>query len=429
MTRNSERKPWKDRAFAAPPPLVRKLKLGALKLLFFEVGPFEIDLPAAVGRSNALAIASVVMAIAAAAALTTYWWVLWPALSDARDLMRRGEYVRAAERMATEPAWAADLPYIKRATAITRLARRLEEGEHVRTLGAELASLENDYPDHPDVLVMRGVQEFFVYNSADRALGYFRQAADQDSQHVEAHMQAAARLVDQAYAALASNRLDVARSLDAEARALVERAAAHAPFSATVPRYVNQIAELDELEGRPEAAYERYKSVGNLHPLSALQAAWMSWRVTHEPAVALRNSLEMLEAAVSQLQAAQGASQAEGWLFRLDGTDVVDLHPKGEKLCILQWTQHVTKSFLDGIAAGGSPVRTDEGATRPASCAGQSAAVDRVAEILCVQLFSAKAELAATDQRLPRIEHWKLNRLTCPAAVKPLPRLLPKVSA
>jgi tetratricopeptide (TPR) repeat protein len=402
-----------------------KLKIGAIKLWFLEIGPFEIGWPPKMGPTRLLAL---IVIGAVALAGMSYRFLLKPHLDEARNLMRRAEYVSAASAIESMPEWSKALPLVAGIAAQARFGARLANGEHIRTLAPELDALRTQYPEAPDVLVFRGLKSFYVDNSPEQALEQFTQAANRDQAHVEAHFLAAGRNIDLAYASLGQGAETQARSAAAEARRLIERAVSHSPFAETLPRYANEIAELYELEGDSSGAYRDYAKLAPLQPLSALQAAFVSWRLPNAT-TALKLSLETTEVAVARVEKEpQEASDAEGWSFRVGATDLVDVRPKAEKICLLTWAIEISRSLqsTSDSAVFGENASPPLGglAASPEPC-GKGAVAGRTRDIVCVQVLTAQRAISPSDPRQKVLENWRATRLHCGQELQPLPVLAP----
>lgn len=421
---------------AAPAPLTaapdirarRKVKIGAIKLWFLEFGPFELEWPPDLRPTRVVAWLAVAVSVLAVVAAFLSLFVLKPWLDDARNFMRRAEYASAAKTLESLPQWAAALPWITGLAAQATFGSRLSSGEHIRSLAPELDSLSKRYPDAPDVLVFMGLKSYYVNANVVQAIKQFTQAVERDAAHVEAHFLGAGRHMELAYAALGQGDEPKAKAAANEAQKLMDLSVKRSPFAETLPRYANQIAELRELEGDSRGAYEGYARLGNLHALSALQSAMVSWRLPqNDPA--RRHGLEAVEGAISRIEkepSDPGASAVEGWSFRVGPVDVVDIHPKSEKLCLLEWAQEISKSLLPPPNIG-TPNATGVGSTStlvaaPVHC-GNNAAAQRIREIVCVQAATAMDRFPRGDLNRNLLEDWSTNRLHCAAGLRPLPTL------
>jgi hypothetical protein len=410
----------------------QRLKIGAIKLGFFEVGPFELGWPPQVGAGRLIGWIVAGLALLAGAATLTYWLALKPRLDETRDLMRRADYPSAARAVESVPPWSRALPFVVGLTAQARFGSKLAGGEHIRNLAPELQTLRKRYPSEPDVLVFEGLESYYVDSDPEKALAQFTQAAMRDEAHVEAHFLAAGRHVDLAYAALSEGSEARARSAAVEARKLIERAVGKSAFAETLPRYANQIAELYELEGNSPGAYSGYAKLAPLHSLSALQAALVSWRLP-EADTALQRSLEAAEAAVTRIEnEPKDISESEGWSFRISATELVDVRPKAEKICLLSWAVEISKS-LQSISGSGLPAENTAGgapglAALPERC-GKGAVAARTREIVCVHVLTAQREMLPSDARQKVLGNWKATRLQCGRDQRPLPALPPDGAA
>lgn len=414
---------------AAPdirPP--RKVKIGAIKLWFLEFGPFELEWPPDLRPTRVFAWLAVAISVLVVVAAFPYLFVLKPRLDEARDFMRRAEYASAAKTLESVPQWAAALPLVTGLAVQAGFGSRLSSGEHIRALAPELDSLGKRYPDAPDVLVFMGLKSYYVDANVEQAIQRFTQAAERDAAHVEAHFLGAGRHMELAYAALGQGDEPKAKAAANEARKLINRAVSRSSFAETLPRYANQIAELRELEGDARGAYEGYARLANLHALSALQSAMVSWRLPQADA-ARRHGLEAVEGAISRIEKeplAADVGAVEGWSFRVGPVDVVDIHAKSEKLCLLEWAQEISKALLSPPNIG-TPNAIGVGSTStlvaaPVRC-GNNAAAQRIREIVCVQAATALERLQRGDQNREALEDWSLNRLHCSAGLRPLPSL------
>lgn len=392
-----------------------KLKIGAIKLLFIEVGPFEWEL-APLDRSKAPAMFCALLAAGAVLAYSVHFFMIRPSLNEFRDRLRIGDYQGAVEPLKATASWTRALPHVDQAFRIGAFAGKLASGQHIRALAPELARLNAEYPTNPDVLVFMGINAYFVEASPSKARDYFERAVKEDPAHAEAHMQAVARYVDEALIALSAQDGNSAKIAATRARQFVDHAAKFAPVAATLPRYSSYYGELEELEGNYRAAYDRYKANGALDPLSALQAALLAWRLDN-PASAFRDSQELLETAVARI-GAESPTESEGWVFRVSGTEAIDVRAKADKLCLFYWTQKITGTLA-------SPTATVDGNpyARPAACQ-DTPAGKRVTDIICVQVVSAQAALPSSDLRLAALQAWRsASHLACAPAQEPLPRL------
>ena len=431
-TSQSEAAPWID---AAPEPSTaapdirprRKVKIGAVKLWFLEFGPFELEWPPDLRPTRVLAWLAVAVVVVAA---FPYLFVLKPRLDEARDFMRRAEYVSAAKTLESLPQWAAALPLATGLTAQAEFGSRLSRGEHIRALAPELDSLGKRYPNAPDVLVFMGLKSYYVDANVEQAIKQFTQAAERDAAHVEAHFLGAGRHMELAYAALGQGDERKAKAAANDARKLMDRAVSRSAFAETLPRYASQIAELRELEGDERGAYEGYARLANLHALSALQSAMVSWRLPQADA-ALQRGLEDVEGTISRIKkepADADAGAVEGWSFRVGPRplDVVAIRLKSDKLCLLEWAQEISKSLLSAPNIG-TPNAIGLGNTSTLLAAlvrcGNNAAAQPIREIVCVQAATALDRLQRGEQNREALEDWRINHLHCSAGLRPLPTL------
>jgi hypothetical protein len=349
-----------------------------------------------------------------------YGLMLRPRLMDARNALRRAEYTVAAQRMKAMPAWSNVLPFVSRVAAQADFGNKLEQGTPIRTLTPALDELGASYPDAPDVLVFQGLKAYYVDQDPEKARQRFKAAADRDSAHVEAHFLAAGRDIDLAYVALSRDDLARAQALVADARLLMDRATRQSSFATALPRYANQIGALDELEGDNAGAYAVYEKLLALDPQSALAAAFVSWRLP-AAGVAMTRSLEGLEQARGRV--AKNSPAAEGWSFRVQATELVDVRPQDEKLCLLAWAYDVSRVLQR--AADGEQASEHDPASARMLC-GEGAVAARTREIVCVQVMNAQHALPPVDARQAVLETWRTNQLRCGEGLRPLPVLAPR---
>ena len=405
------------------PAETQKLKIGAIKLWFLEIGPFELGWPPKIGASRLIAL---MLAGAATVVIATYWFTLKPRLDEARDLMRRAEYVDAENAIELAPRWSKALPFVAGITAQARFGSRLAGGDHIRNLAPELQLLHTRYPNAPDVLVFQGLKSYYVDNNPEQALKQFTDAANRDKAHVEAHFLAAGRHVDIAYAALGHRDEAQARLAASEARRLIERVVSQSPFAETLPRYANQIAELHELYDNAPGAYASYARLAPLHSLSALQAAFVSWRLQAAD-TALKHSLEAIEAAIERVEKGPTeASETEGWLFRISATDLIDVRSEPEKLCLLAWAIEISRSLQSTLDSGIPTENTTSSASSQVAAfepCGKGGVAARTQEIVCVQVLTARRAISTVDARQQVLERWTAARLKCEQDLQPLPGL------
>ena len=274
------------------------------------------------------------------------------------------------------------------------------------------------YPNAPDVLVFQGLKAYYVDHDPVKAQRQFKAAADRDSAHVEAHFLAAGRDIDLAYVALSQGDIESAKTAIADAHRLIDHATAQVPFATALPRYAIQVGALNELAGNDTGAYAVYEKLVSVDPQSALSAAFVSWRLPDPDAVRNR-SLEGLEEGMRQIQ--KGSNSAEGWSFRVSGTDLVDLHPKDEKVCLLAWAYDLT-SRLQQPADGERRATHSDFVAVPASCR-EGAVAARTREVVCVQVLNAQHALPQLDSRQLLLENSRLNDLRCQPDLQPLPIL------
>ena len=242
--------------------------------------------------------------------------------------------------------------------------------------------------------------------------------------HVEAHFLGAGRLVDLAYLALGQRDEPRARAAAGEARTLIDRAIRRSPFARALPRYASQLADLDELQGDAQAAYEVYARLAPQHTLSAVQSAMLSWRLSQATPV-IRNGLESVETAIQQVNAESAEDVAlEGWTFRVNAAESIPIRPKNEKLCLLEWVQDISRSLLPPVANAGALANAASGA--PPHC-GSGAIAQRIAEVVCVAAITAQDSLPTGDGRRDVLQAMRTNRLRW-AGLQPMP-VLPALPA
>lgn len=407
-------------AAALPPP--KKLKIGAIKFWFVELGPFELDWPPQIGMGRVVMLTAAAALLFVIVAAITFSLAVKPHLDEARELMRRAEYGPAVKSIEAAPSWSQTLPWVAGLLAQARFGRRLDAGEHIRNLTPELAALSQRFPQAPDVLVFQGTKSYYVDGDPQLAIEQFTHAANNDPAHIEAHFLAASRHIDLAYIALAQGAESPARSAIAQAQQLIERAVKQSPFAQTLPRYANQMGELQEVEGNPGGAYKTYSGLAAVHPLSALQAALLSWRLPDNSS-ALRHGREMSESALSRVmqseQSPAESGDAQGWTFRVGATDPVELHPRAEKACLLAWTIAISTSLQGSAADSPASGPLLAPAPAPAPC-GKSAAADLVREIVCVQVLTALQATPLSNPRHKTLEAWRSD---CSPDLRPLQAL------
>lgn len=395
-----------------PPPLRKTLKIGPIKFLGVEFGRVDVAWPP---RPRALGIGAVVLLGVAAA---YFQFVLSPLLRDAQNALRRADYATAATRIHAMPEWSSALPFVARLAAVADFGIKLAQGTPIRGLTPELAALGKRYPDSPDVLVFEGLKAYYVDQDAEKARQRFTEAADRDAAHVEAHFLAVGRDIDLAYIAMSRDDMPGAQAADADARRLVHRATSGSAFAAALPRYASEIGSLDTLEGDDIGAYAVYERLLSADPQSALEAAFVSWRLPQASATAKR-SLEGLEQAMRLVE--KDPHSADGWSFRVAPTELVDVRPKDEKLCLLAWAYDLS-SALQPVP--GADAATTEGSLAEArqSCR-VGALAARTREIVCVQVLNAEHALLHADARQPLFESWRTNHLRCEQDLEALPVL------
>ena len=352
-----------------------------------------------------------------AAAVLAFGMVLKPALDEARNFMRRADYGSAAQALEALPGWARAWPDVQRLLAQAGFGVRLSRGEHITQMTPLLDDLARSFPRDADVLVFQGLLAYHADRDVEGAAELFRQAARADEAHLEARFLAVGRLVELAYQALGEGDDERARARATDARNLVEQARKLSPLGHVLPHHAGDIAELDELTGDAQAAHATHLRLAPRHPLSAAQAAMLSWRLP-APVATLRDGLEAVESATRQLDSAPADVVAtEGWAFRVGPTELIDVRPKGEKLCLLGWVGALSHALqVPGPAAAAPPV--------PTAC-GPDAASRRIAEIVCVQVIGALHGLSGDDTRRAVLEDWRTQVLACAPGLQPLPTAPP----
>lgn len=400
---------------ASPAPI--PFSIGVVKLFgFIELGAIE-------WRGSRAALwrwSGGLLALAVGAAALAYNLVIASPLEEARNLMRRGDHLRAEQIFAAMPAMTGHWPAVAALKRQAAFGVRLTKGEHVRELAPELDELKRAFPDAPDVLVFQGLSAYWLGGDIEAAATYFTRAADVDEAHVWSHFLAADRRLDLAYQALEGGDAGAARTQAAHAQQIIDRAVKRASFAGTQPSYANQVAALQDFVGQTDAAYQGFAQLAALHPLSALQAALLAWRLV-EPEAALRNSQEAVEGAIQFLER-QPAEQVarEGWALRLDATHVLAVYPRDEKLCLLGWVQQLSRALQGASDSAATPVP----AQAPQVC-GSGLAARRSVELVCVQALTAQARLPVGDPRAAVLAAWRQAPLACPADLQPLRALPP----
>jgi len=416
----------------------RKLKF-KIKIWEFDFGEFEIDWPPHVGLGSAAkALGSVVLILFVVASLG-YWLMIKPTLDAWRDHMRRGEYasaVRDLESLRPEMLW---LPWIASAQEQARFGARLAT-EPIRDLTPELDRLNARNPQHPttDVLVFEGLRAYWVDNDPHEALQYFTRAAQHDPNHVEAHFLAAERHVDLVYSALQGGQSAEARLDAAEARRLMDAALERSPAAADLPRYVTPRADLLKLQGEFEESYQSFAKLASARPLSAVQAAMVSWHL-RSAGTAPRYALDAVRVALRTLETdTKEANSSTGWSFRV-GADPVILRGKTDKVCLTAWTVELSEALwlaseaalgkdarapADGShanpdASSAIPTRVSSGA--PMAC--KDASDGPIRDIVCVQVLGAEQALSASDPRVKVLDAYRTTRLRCDRSLRPPPVL------
>jgi tetratricopeptide (TPR) repeat protein len=364
----------------------------------------------------------VALAIAAVLGVSVAYYalILRPRLMDAQNALRRGDYRAAAQRMSAMPAWSNTLPFVARLAAQADFGDRLEQGTPIRNLTPTLDELSARYPAAPDVLVFQGLKAYYVDQDPEKARQRFKAAADLDAAHVEAHFLAVGRDLDLAYIALSQADVARAQSLTGDARQLIRRALKQSPYAEALPRYANQIGSLEELEGNDAAAYAVYENLLPVDPESALSGAFVSWRLSAANNAVMR-TLEGLEQARGQVE--KNARPAEGWLFRVQATELIDVRSSAEKLCLIGWAYDVTTALQR--ASSTEPASETESASSRTTC-GTGAVAARSRQIVCVQVLNAQRALPESDVRQAVLGYWRTIHLRCGNDLQPLPVLAPR---
>ena len=401
----------------------RRLKIGAIKIWFLEFGPFELAWPAQISTRL---IVSGVLAAAVLGGIAYYWVILKQPLDDARNLMRRAEYAGAVTTIESMPKWSTALPWVASLAAQAAFGAKLANGQDIRDLSPELKVLGDRYPNAPDVLLFQGSKAYYDQNpeSLEKARQQFTEAANRDSAHVEAHFLAADRNIDMAYTALSQGDTVRAQSSAAEAHRLIARALSQSSFADTLPRYANWIGELDELEGDNPAAYDVYSKLAPRDPPSALQAAFVSWRLP-ELNTQVKRSLESIEAAINRLaEEPANVVATVGWSLRVSAIEAIPVRSKEEKLCLLALARDISNALQSTLTATPGARSSSLSADRASSVAcGDSAAADRSREIACVEVLNAQRAVSPSDTRQKVLEDWRTTHLRCGQELQPLPVL------
>lgn len=397
----------------------------------------ETDWPPRLGLARMAFVGAVLIV---AAALGVYASIVKPALDDARDLMRRGDYANAARELETvrpELRW---LPVIATALEQARFGARLVAGEPIRNLAPDLERLRSRDPGSPNVLVFQGLSAYWIEGDTRKAIDLFTRAAQSDPEHVEAHFLAAGRHLDRAYAELQGGNEAPARQDVSDAQSLIDRALAHSPFARDLPRYANQRAELLEFQGEFATAYEAYARLAPTQPLSAVQSALVSWRLA-QPESRIRHGLETAQTALTRLEN-ESIDAKVGWSFRISGTETVPIYGKGDKLCLSDLVIRLSQALVavgEGVSGeepsapvvAASPSANVVAGAKfelPEHCT-RGAAVGPIRDIVCVQVLAAQQALTASDARMPVLENWRRARLRCDHTLSAPPVLPPRGAA
>jgi tetratricopeptide (TPR) repeat protein len=432
------------RGVSAPPATAadsassRKLKIGAIKFWGLEVGPFELPWPPRIGRMRAIALATVVIALALLLPALIYVVKVRPTLNDARDAMRRGDYQRAESLLSGLNPKLQSWPSISAATEQARFGARLGK-EDIRTLPDELERLRARDPNGANVLVFQGLNAYYADGEIGRAIEFFARAAENDPKHIEAHVLAAGRRVDRAYDALLRGNELAARDDLVEGAALLDRLDRAVAFSRGLPRVANQRAELHELRGAVEEAYTTYARLAATDVLAAVQAAMVSWRLA-DPGSRVQAGLELAQSALARIERRLTPSEvASGWSFRVSGTQTIIVREEEDKKCLTSQIADISQALvtayewpLGAPKAGESPLRKPEppsssfsGADAPNYCP-RTTARGLVRDVVCLQVLAALAVRESTDTpRRRTLETWRTDRLRCGINLKAPPVLPP----
>ena len=401
-----------------------KIKIDSIEFWGFKVvGPFTL------GGKAIMAVLVALFLCAVTAIALVYWVKIRPASNDARDAMRQGEYERAAAALsALSPRWQW-WPGVAAAIEQARFGERLSKG-HIRDLSPELERLRERQPDHPNVLVFQGISAYYVEGSLDRAIEFFARAADRDPEHVQAHVLAAGRRGDRAYAALLRGDEARARADVTEAIALLDGLAA---TGRTLTRVARQRAELFELLGANDKAYTTYGALASGDVLSAVQAAMVSWRLPSR----IQRGLESAQSALSRLETQPStAGDPVGWSFRVRETEPVIVRGSIDKKCLTSRIVEISQALVaasqeyQGEAAGETsrvtarpePPRSD--VTAPEYCP-RTAAMAEIRDVVCVQLLAAlSVDASFTNPRRRVLDVWRLDHIRCDTSLR-APPILP----
>jgi len=410
----------------SPAPATKQLlKIDAIKVFgIFSVGPFELSWPPPLGRRRFLTLAVVCTLIVAG---TAWALIARPQIEKTRDFMRRGDYPNALSTIDSAPRWIAALPAAVAVGEQARFGAKLASGTLIRDETPALAALRERYPAAPDVLLFLGLKALYVDAAPEQALNLFTQATQADPTHAEAHFLAAGQHLTLAYAATLSGDAARARLHASKAQAMAE-VVAKTP-AGDLPRYANQAAELREIDGDWPQALKIYARLASGHPLSALQASFVSWRMS-DAAVEQRQALEQLGAAIMALAQAPKESLAQtAWLFRVSASEEIHVGAREDRLCLMRWADAISKSLLastpdSSVADRAAP---DDTRASPIPCTGASHP-DSMREIVCVQALTAQQALPPADPRRAALAKWIESPLRCGAELEPLPNLAPSAS-
>lgn len=422
----------------------RTIKIGSIRLGPLELGPFEISWPLRSGmRVVVIAVIGGVLA-AGVAALGVYTFMVKPASVAARDFMRRGEYPQAVGLLSAVHPRLRWLPMIAGPLAEARFGAKLET-EPIRNLAPELQKLRARRPGTPDVLVFEGLSAYWVQNDLERAIQLFTQAADLDREHLEAHFLAAGRYVDRAYDALLRGGETEAWSDALTAANLIKRVLDRVPFAKDLPRYANQRAELFELQGDVDGAYGVFAQLAPTHPLSAVQAAMVSWRLPN-PGIRIKDGLESAEAVLSRLaNDPKQTSDAVGWIFRIFRAEPVaeSVVVRGtvDKVCLTSRVVEVSQALVNASEGGQAGGASTKGEVASAGAAAEAlgtvktgapepcqrpASVGLIHDVVCGHLLAAQQGVPDSDAMRKKIlDAWRATRLHCDGHLKAAPVLTP----
>jgi tetratricopeptide (TPR) repeat protein len=402
----------------------RTIKIAALKLWPFEVGPFEMVWPPRLGLKRAgAAVVALLLATGIATALV-YGLKIKPVTEAARDAMRRGDYAAAVSALKTLNPKLQWWPGLSRALDQAEFGAQLSTSD-IRDLAPALYTLRTQYPNEVDVLMFQGLSAFYDQQDGnlDRAIGFFTQAADRDPKHVQAHVLAAGRRADRAYAELLRGAEVQARGDVVEALRLLDRLEERVGFAKDLPQVASQRAELLELQGDVSRAYDTYARLPSADILSALQAAMISWRLASQDSRSARG-VEKAESALTRLED-RGASEedSEGWLFRVRETDFIRVRDRIDKICLASRTVEISRTLTAATEQNAREVTTALRQGQPEPCP-RRAQIEMINEVLCVQVAAALAVVPVSDAaRRTVLQAWRADRLHCAADLKAPPQL------